>query len=291
MVTTSTGLGQVGGREIARVDVLANGDARVVAQPPVELAVTDVERDDVARAALQEHVGEPAGGRADVQRGSPRSRPRECVERVRQLQAAAAHERMIRRDERRRRHPRRRVFPLSPQPTHSRAPARPAPARARVLEWPPGRERREGVKALTHEDRVQGPEVRGARCEPGAGCKQACARCRARCTLSTLHPEPWHAAFSSLPIPVGAVFISPRSFSISTLLGVFEARMAEARQLHAALVQRKRLLERRSPSSSFLTMPSSSASAASKSLMVVPCGSRMSRPDASERPLSDSRRF
>ena len=42
-------------------------DPRVVAQPPVELPVADVERDDAHGAALQQHVGEAAGRGADVQ--------------------------------------------------------------------------------------------------------------------------------------------------------------------------------------------------------------------------------
>ena len=62
------GPGQVGGRQIARVDVLEHDDARVGAQAPVELPVADVEGDDLARAALQQHVGEAARGRADVER-------------------------------------------------------------------------------------------------------------------------------------------------------------------------------------------------------------------------------
>ena len=56
---------------------------------------------------------------------------------------------------------------------------------------------------------------------------------------------------------------------LDAALGLFEPRMAEARELDAALVERQRLLERRSPSSSFLTIVSSSAIAASKSLMEV----------------------
>ena len=37
----------------ARVDALETDDARIGPQPPVELAVADVERDDAARAALR----------------------------------------------------------------------------------------------------------------------------------------------------------------------------------------------------------------------------------------------
>ena len=90
------GAGQVIGRQIARVDVLAHDDARVGAQAPVELPVAHVERDHLARAALQQHVGEAAGGRADVERERAGDVDAERVERVRELQPAAADVRMIR---------------------------------------------------------------------------------------------------------------------------------------------------------------------------------------------------
>ena len=48
-------------------------DARVVAQRPRELAASDVDRDDVRGAPLQQAVGEAAGRRADV---DARARPR-----------------------------------------------------------------------------------------------------------------------------------------------------------------------------------------------------------------------
>ncbi len=41
--------GDVGGGQVPRVDALDHDDARIAAQPPVQLAVADVERDD-ARA-------------------------------------------------------------------------------------------------------------------------------------------------------------------------------------------------------------------------------------------------
>ena len=62
----------VGGRQVARVHAFEYDHARVVAQPPVELSVADVERDDARGAALQQHVGEAAGRRADVERAAPR---------------------------------------------------------------------------------------------------------------------------------------------------------------------------------------------------------------------------
>ena len=82
---------------MARIDVFENHHARVVAQPPVELSVPDVEGDDLPRAALQQHVGEAASRRADVERVPAGDVDAERLERVGQLQAAAADIRMIRR--------------------------------------------------------------------------------------------------------------------------------------------------------------------------------------------------
>ena len=62
------GTRQIGERQVARVEVLDDDDARIVAQRPVDLAVADVERHDARRAALQQDVGEAAGRRADVER-------------------------------------------------------------------------------------------------------------------------------------------------------------------------------------------------------------------------------
>ena len=57
----------------ARVDLLDHDDARDRCAAPGELAVADVERDDARRAALQQHVGEAAGRRADVERRRSRA--------------------------------------------------------------------------------------------------------------------------------------------------------------------------------------------------------------------------
>ena len=53
--------------ERARVGALDHVDALVVAQPPVELAVGDVQRDHARGAAAQQAVGEAPGRGADVQ--------------------------------------------------------------------------------------------------------------------------------------------------------------------------------------------------------------------------------
>ena len=106
IVTMSTSDRQVSGLERPRVRALDDDHARIVPKTPVELAVADVERDDAARAALEQHVGEPAGRGADVERLAAVDGDAECVERMRQLDAAAADVRMVRLLERdRRRHP------------------------------------------------------------------------------------------------------------------------------------------------------------------------------------------
>ena len=69
----------------------------IAAQPPVELPAADVERDDAGRAALQQDVGEAAGGGADIERAASVRVDAERVERAGELDAAAADVRMIRR--------------------------------------------------------------------------------------------------------------------------------------------------------------------------------------------------
>ena len=56
----------------------------------MELAVADVERDHARRAALEQHVGEPAGRGAHVERLSAARVDGRRVEGVRELLAAAA---------------------------------------------------------------------------------------------------------------------------------------------------------------------------------------------------------
>ena len=73
----------------------ADDHARIVAELPIELPVADVERDDVARAALQQDVGEAAGGGADIERAAALDVDVERVERVRELDAAAADVGMV----------------------------------------------------------------------------------------------------------------------------------------------------------------------------------------------------
>ena len=85
-------VGQVARRQRARVGALEHGDALVGAQRPVQLAVGDVERDDVRGAALQQAVGEAAGRGADVQAAAPGGVDARRVERVGELDPAARDE-------------------------------------------------------------------------------------------------------------------------------------------------------------------------------------------------------
>ena len=83
----------------ARIEVFQDEDARVVAKRPVDLPVTDVERDDARRAAFEQDVGKAAGGGADIERLASLDGNAEGVERVRELDAAAPDVRMVRSDQ------------------------------------------------------------------------------------------------------------------------------------------------------------------------------------------------
>ena len=78
------------GLEGAGVHALAHDDARVGAELPIQLSAADVERDDERRAALEEHFGEPTGRGADVERASSFDVDTEDVQRVSELERAAA---------------------------------------------------------------------------------------------------------------------------------------------------------------------------------------------------------
>ena len=64
----------VGGLEVAHVVRSSTVTRGVVAQRPRELAATDVDRDDVRRAGLEQAVGEAAGRRAGVEGAAGRGR-------------------------------------------------------------------------------------------------------------------------------------------------------------------------------------------------------------------------
>src|SRR5262249_5689783 len=69
----------------ARVHALEHGDARIVADLRVKLAVADVERDHPRRTALEQHVREPACRRADVEAVEAGDDDAESVEGIGQL--------------------------------------------------------------------------------------------------------------------------------------------------------------------------------------------------------------
>ena len=62
---------ELAGAQRAGVAALDHGHPRIVAQPPVELAVRHVDGDHVRGAALQQAVGEPTGRGADVEGPAP----------------------------------------------------------------------------------------------------------------------------------------------------------------------------------------------------------------------------
>ena len=90
IVARSIGSGRRRGGERAGVRALHRDDARVAAQRLGELAAAHVESVDARRAALQQHVGEAAGRRADVEADEPGRVDPERVEAGRELVAAAA---------------------------------------------------------------------------------------------------------------------------------------------------------------------------------------------------------
>ena len=84
--------GRSAGSSCAGVEPLDHGDARVLAQAQVELAVGDVDRGDPRGAALQQAVGEAAGRGADVEAVAPGDVDAERLEGVLELDAAARDE-------------------------------------------------------------------------------------------------------------------------------------------------------------------------------------------------------
>jgi hypothetical protein len=68
------------------------GHARIGGEARMELAVADVDADDVLRAALQENVGEAAGALAEVEAGHAGDVEAEARQRAVELQPAARDE-------------------------------------------------------------------------------------------------------------------------------------------------------------------------------------------------------
>ena len=85
--------------QAAQVGPFPHGDAGIGAQALVELVAAHVERHHVRRAALEQAVGEAAGGRAGVEHPEPGDVDAEVVEGGVELLAAARHEPGARPDE------------------------------------------------------------------------------------------------------------------------------------------------------------------------------------------------
>src|SRR5450759_1562693 len=77
------------GVEVAGVHALDHHHARVLAQAPVDQAAADVDREHLYGTTPQQHVGEPAGRRADVGADSAGGIDAEAIQRRAQLQSAS----------------------------------------------------------------------------------------------------------------------------------------------------------------------------------------------------------
>ena len=79
----------LGGCERAHVGAVVHLDPRIAAQPPDELPVADVDRDDLRRSAVQQHVGEATGGCARIEAAQAARIDLQRIERADQLVGAA----------------------------------------------------------------------------------------------------------------------------------------------------------------------------------------------------------
>src|SRR5882724_1498612 len=85
----------IGTRKMACVRALEHDNARVLAQLPGQLPVSDIDGVDLGGAARQQHVGEAAGRGADVEPDAAGRVDGEMIEGMRELQAAARDPRMV----------------------------------------------------------------------------------------------------------------------------------------------------------------------------------------------------
>ena len=86
---------ELGRLQVACVRALDDHDPWIASQPPIELAVTDIEGDDANRAPFEEHIGETAGRRADVESLATVDRDAKRIECMCQLDPPAADIGMI----------------------------------------------------------------------------------------------------------------------------------------------------------------------------------------------------
>ena len=73
----------------AGVEPLQRGDARVALYARMQLSMADIDGDDMARAARQQHIGEAARRSAYVEAIAPERVDVKSLQRMRQLDAAA----------------------------------------------------------------------------------------------------------------------------------------------------------------------------------------------------------
>jgi uncharacterized protein DUF998 len=76
------------GHGVPRISALVHDDPRILPESPIKLSLPHVDRVNPERAPLQQHVGEAAGRRADVDGNLPGHVEAEGVERSRELVAA-----------------------------------------------------------------------------------------------------------------------------------------------------------------------------------------------------------
>jgi hypothetical protein len=83
---------KLGRRKVSRINPFANFHARIAAQTPVDLIVSNVKGDYFAGAVLQETVGETAGRSPDIEADQTCYLKREFAQRGLEFQAATADE-------------------------------------------------------------------------------------------------------------------------------------------------------------------------------------------------------
>src|SRR5215469_3731788 len=78
--------------KVAKIGSLDDRYARIVAQSPIELTVSDINGSNVLGSALQEAIGETASRRTNVERFQTGYVERKKLERAIQLLSTPAHE-------------------------------------------------------------------------------------------------------------------------------------------------------------------------------------------------------
>ncbi len=89
------GLGDFIVRQMPGVDALEHDDTRIIAETPIELAATNVDRVNAPSLARQEDIGKPTGRRADIDSGAPARIDSEMLQCMGELDAAARDPGMV----------------------------------------------------------------------------------------------------------------------------------------------------------------------------------------------------